>query len=128
MKPFIDHAQLWLGTTRGIALLGCVLAIALPESRAQKFDDPKARAALPEFKVIPAAKPDELTPAAEVDLAQFSRWPRSHGDNGARRYSTLKQITRQNVANLGVAWTYHSKDASRGQGEAGNIECTPIIV
>lgn len=95
---------------------------------AATLEDPKERAALPEFKVIPAAKPEELTPAAKVDLAPFAQWTRSHGDNGARRYSTLTQINRDNVKSLEMAWTFHSKDARKGSGEPGNIECTPIIV
>jgi quinoprotein glucose dehydrogenase len=86
------------------------------------LEDPKERAALPEFKIIPAARPEELTPAAPVDLAQFTRWERSLGDNGARRYSGLKQINRDNVRNLEVAWVYRSKDG------AANIQSTPIIV
>jgi quinoprotein glucose dehydrogenase len=85
-------------------------------------DDPKERAALPEFKIIPAARADELTPAAEIDAAPFGRWTRSQGDNGARRYSALTQITRDNVRNLVEAWTYRSGDG------AANIQCTPIIV
>src|SRR5690242_6374690 len=63
-------------------------------------DNPQERAALPEFKIIPAAKPEELTPAAKVDAESFTGWPRSQGDNGARRYSALKQITRENVKSL----------------------------
>ena len=98
-------------------------------ARAATLEDPQERAALPEFKVIPAAKPEELTPAAVVDMAQFARWTRSHGDNGARRYSTLKQITRENVKSLEMAWTYHSKDIRTDvRAETGNLECTPIIV
>src|SRR4051812_42022822 len=85
-------------------------------------DDPKERAALPEFQVIPAAKPDELTPAIEIPTAPFGRWTRSHGDNGSRRYSSLTQITRENVQSLRLAWTYHSKDG------AANVQCTPIVV
>lgn len=89
---------------------------------AATLEDPQARAALPEYKIIPAAEPAELTPAAEVDMAPFARWTRSHGDNGARRYSALKQITRENVRALEMAWTYRSNDG------AANIQCTPIVV
>lgn len=85
-------------------------------------EDAAARAALPEFKVLPAAKPEELTPAADISLEPFSRWTRSQGDNGARRYSTLKQITRANVRDLQLAWTYRSGDG------AANVQCTPIVV
>lgn len=86
------------------------------------LEDPATRAALAEFKVIPAARPEDLTPAAPLDLAIFRLWPRSQGDNGARRYSSLKQITRENVRNLTVAWTYRSGDS------AANVQCTPIVV
>ena len=39
-------------------------------------------------------------------------WPSYGNDQGAKRYSTLKQITPQNVARLQVAWTYHMKPAN----------------
>lgn len=105
-------------------LLACIVALAMiaPTAIAADLEDAAARAQLPEFKHIPAANPDELTPAAPVALEQFARWTRSHGDNGARRYSTLKQITKANVRDLEVAWTYRS-----GDGKA-NIQCTPIVV
>src|SRR5262245_60813424 len=77
---------------------------------AQSLDDPRARAALPEFKIIPAAKPEELTPAAGIPMEPFARWTRSQGDNGARRYSSLTQITKANVRDLEHAWTFRSGD------------------
>ena len=89
---------------------------------AQPLDDPKARAALPEYHTIPAAKPSELTPAAAIPMEPFARWTRSQGDNGARRYSSLKQINRDNVRELAVAWTFRSGDG------ATNVQCTPIVV
>ena len=79
------------------------------------------RAALPEFQVIPAAAPGELTPA-EAPGADFLHWSRSQGDAGSRRYSALTQIDRGNVARLAMAWTYRSGDGKR------NIQCTPIVV
>ena len=99
-----------------------VLATSLFAAGAVPLDDPQARAALPEFKTIPAARPDELTPAAPISLEPFGRWTRSQGDNGARRYSSLTQITKENVRDLEMAWTYRSGDG------AANIQCTPIIV
>jgi len=51
-------------------------------------------------------------------------WPNVGGDKGCQRYSPLQQITRRNVANLQVAWTYHSGDAGNGT----TIECTPIVI
>jgi hypothetical protein len=104
------------------SLLACLCA-ALPASSAPApVEDPAARAALPEFKYIPAAKPETLAPATPVDAAIFRGWPRSQGDNGSRRYSALSQITRANVRSLEIAWTYRSGDG------AANLQCTPIVV
>jgi len=38
-------------------------------------------------------------------------WPSYGNDQGATRYSTLKQITPDNVSKLQVAWTYHMRPA-----------------
>ncbi|HEY0966252.1 MAG TPA: PQQ-binding-like beta-propeller repeat protein [Opitutaceae bacterium] len=92
------------------------------DASALVLEDAAARARLPEFMIIPAATADELTPAAPVDATAFTTWTRSLGDNGARRYSSLKQITKDNVDQLEVAWTYRSGDG------AANIQATPIIV
>jgi quinoprotein glucose dehydrogenase len=86
-------------------------------------EDAAARAKLPLYQVIPAATPDELTPANGYPRGKsFTTWERSHGDNSGMRYSALKQINRDNVTNLEVAWTYYSHD----KGQA--LECNPIIV
>ncbi|NOS72284.1 MAG: PQQ-binding-like beta-propeller repeat protein [Verrucomicrobia bacterium] len=86
-------------------------------------ENAEERAALPEFRVIPAALPSQLTPANGFPKREtFLTWHRSHGDNGGTRYSALDQISRQNITNLQVAWTYHSRDGSNA------IQCNPIIV
>ncbi|MEY2427718.1 MAG: quinoprotein glucose dehydrogenase [Verrucomicrobiota bacterium] len=86
-------------------------------------EDAKAREKLPLYKTIPAAKPDELTPANGYPKPEtFLTWHRSHGDNGGTRYSALDQINRGNVTNLQQAWIYHSDD------DSNNIQCNPIIV
>src|SRR5256885_609313 len=51
-------------------------------------------------------------------------WPTVGGDSGCARYSPLQQINRANVAQLRVSWTYHCGD----KGDAGTIECTPIVI
>lgn len=78
-------------------------------------------AADPEYKYIPAAQTSELAPAIPVTF-NGKNWERSHGDHSSSRYSSLKQITRENVSRLQVAWTYHS-----GDGRA-NIQANPVIV
>jgi quinoprotein glucose dehydrogenase len=86
-------------------------------------EDAKEREKLPLYKIIPAAKPDELTPANGYPRPEtFQTWHRSHGDNGGMRYSGLDLINRQNVTNLEQAWIYHSWDGSN------NLQCNPIIV
>jgi len=86
-------------------------------------EDAKEREKLPLYKIIPAAKSEELTPANGYPKPEtFLTWHRSHGDNGGMRYSALDQINRQNVTKLQQAWIYHSGDGSN------NLQCNPIIV
>lgn len=53
-------------------------------------------------------------------------WRYYGGDAGASRYSPLRQIRRENVGRLKVAWTHAAGDAS--QRPATTIECTPLVV
>lgn len=116
--PFANEAD-----TIGLWHLDEMAAAQPPKRDYWAVEDAAERAALPEFQVIRAAKPEELTPANGFpQRATYLTWHRSHGDNGGTRYSALDQINRQNVTNLQVAWTYHSRDASN------NIQCNPIIV
>src|SRR5258708_39601079 len=43
-----------------------------------------------------------------------TEWPSYGNDPGGQRYSPLDQINRDNVAQLKVAWTYHTGDVSNG--------------
>jgi glucose dehydrogenase len=56
---------------------------------------------------------------------QAADWPQIGGDPGSSRYSTLKQITPQNVTKLKQAWTYDTGDAAGG---FRGWESTPIVV
>src|SRR5215472_10651385 len=76
----------------------------------------------PKYKTIPAARTSELTPSRAQVAAEHNTWYRSHGDAASSRYSSLRQINRDNVALLRIAWIYHSADGK------GNLECNPIIV
>jgi quinoprotein glucose dehydrogenase len=51
-------------------------------------------------------------------------WLNVGNDKGGTRYSPLRQINKDNVKNLRVAWVYHTGDASNGS----TIECSPIVV
>ncbi len=53
-------------------------------------------------------------------------WPNYSNDKGGMRYSSLKQINRDNVKNLKPTWTYRTGDA--GPGNKTTIQCTPVIV
>ena len=57
-------------------------------------------------------------------------WPYYGHDAGGMRYSPLKQINRENVATLKVAWTFHVGDISDGTGgkKRSGLETTPILV
>lgn len=52
-------------------------------------------------------------------------WRVTGGEPGNSRYSSLRRITRANVAKLAVAWTYHTGDAPEGGSQ---IQATPIVV
>ena len=58
-------------------------------------------------------------------------WPHYGGDAGGQHYSTLTEITRENVADLGVAWTYRHGDWRGGRGRDAPsdfaFEATPIL-
>lgn len=94
-----------------------------PNGRYWSLEDPVEREKLPLYQTIPAARPEELTLANGLPKREtYLTWHRSHGDNGGTRYSALKQINRENVNQLQMAWTYHSRDASN------YIQCNPIVV
>jgi quinoprotein glucose dehydrogenase len=103
--------------------LAPALALAAAAAAAAPVDDPVARAALPPEVTLPAAPAAELTPTNGRPRAETMRtWSVSHGDAGARRYSALTQINRDNVHRLAVAWTYRSGDGAR------NLQANPIVV
>src|SRR6185503_7141350 len=53
-----------------------------------------------------------------------NRWEVYGGSKENIRYSFLKQIDTSNVAQLRLAWTYHSGDA----GDMTQIQVNPIII
>src|SRR4051794_23915215 len=46
-------------------------------------------------------------------------WVTYHGDPSARHFSSLKQITTQNVRGLSLAWTYRANTAVQGAVTGG---------
>jgi quinoprotein glucose dehydrogenase len=61
---------------------------------------------------------------------QHDDWPYYGHDAGGMRYSPLAQITRANVSQLGVAWTFHTGDLSEGTRDEkrSGFETTPLVV
>ena len=53
-------------------------------------------------------------------------WQVYSGDSEGTKYSSLKQINKQNVKDLKVAWTYRTGDMR--EAPRTTIECNPIIV
>lgn len=49
-----------------------------------------------------------LLAAGAAQGAEDGEWPTYGRDQGGTRYSPLKQINRENVTALRVAWTYHT--------------------
>ena len=59
------------------------------------------------------------------DRSRADEWPVYQG-LGSNQYSALAQITRENVGELEVAWTYRTGDAD--PGDRSQIQANPIIV
>ena len=61
---------------------------------------------------------------------QKDEWPVYGHDPGGMRFSPLTQITPENVAQLKVAWTFHTGDISNGSGgrKRTGFETTPILI
>jgi quinoprotein glucose dehydrogenase len=52
-------------------------------------------------------------------------WPVYLGDKSASHFSTLSQITPDNVSQLQVAWTWHAGDA---RPDSSQIQCNPLVI
>jgi quinoprotein glucose dehydrogenase len=68
--------------------------------------------------------------AAGAAGAATDQWAYYGHDAGGTRYSPLTQIHRENVAQLKVAWVFHTGDISDGSGDRmrSGAETTPILV
>jgi quinoprotein glucose dehydrogenase len=57
-------------------------------------------------------------------------WPSYGGDAGGMRFSSSSQITRQNVAKLHAAWTFHTHalDRQRSGVNHASFEATPVLL
>ncbi|WP_228450601.1 pyrroloquinoline quinone-dependent dehydrogenase [Chryseolinea soli] len=67
-----------------------------------------------------------IATACRNNREAHTTWSVYRGDVGSTGYSTLDEITPENVDQLEVAWTYHTGDAREENRSA--IQCNPIIV
>jgi quinoprotein glucose dehydrogenase len=68
--------------------------------------------------------------ALAADKSADKSWVVYGGDAGGTRYSSVKQVTRENVAGLQSVWTYHTGalKPETGLNEKAAFEATPILV
>ncbi len=64
------------------------------------------------------------THAQQLQLEDAKNWLVYGGGPESTRYSTLKQINRENVRNLKVAWIFDSGDAYPGS----EMQCNPLVI
>jgi quinoprotein glucose dehydrogenase len=62
--------------------------------------------------------------------AMAQEWPHYGNDPGGTKYSPLKQINKENVTKLAVAWSYHTGDLSDGSKYPSRsaFETTPLVI
>src|SRR5436305_10633735 len=57
---------------------------------------------------------------------KYNGWEKAHGNSNGNKYSSLTDIDTNNVAQLHVAWEFHTKDDDTAAHS--QIQCNPIIV
>ncbi|MBI3664614.1 MAG: pyrroloquinoline quinone-dependent dehydrogenase [Acidobacteria bacterium] len=81
-----------------------------------------------------ACGPGRVTPRDPA--APIEEWPTYGNDPGSSRYSPLAEITKENVRQLKIAWTYRTGDISDGSGAwngqrvrtRSTFEATPLFI
>jgi quinoprotein glucose dehydrogenase len=68
--------------------------------------------------------PALLLLAPALAAAQTVDWPINGGTPGNTKFSTLSQITPENVSKLEVAWTYETGDAWKGS----EMQTNPVVI
>ncbi|MGJ4891761.1 methanol/ethanol family PQQ-dependent dehydrogenase [Bradyrhizobium sp. HKCCYLR20261] len=77
----------------------------------------------------PAQAADEMTPERLLNAdKEAGNWLHHHKNYSGTRFSTLKEINKDNVKNLKVAWTMHLGGVEGGGiWSHGGLEGTPIV-
>jgi quinoprotein glucose dehydrogenase len=76
------------------------------------------------FLLLSAACDSKVT---EPKISALATWRVKGGDAGGTQYSSLAQITKDNVNTLTLAWTYRAGEADTVQNRS-QIQCNPIII
>ncbi len=96
-----------------VLLVVVVAAAALGVGLAAQSAKPTSQAAAPAKTTI--AKPAAAQrPVPAPPLGGPKDWPSTGSDPGGMKYSSLKQITPENVSRLAVAWTYDTGVPANG--------------
>ena len=61
-----------------------------------------------------------------TDEAEYSGWKKATGNSNGNKYSSLTQIDTNNVAQLQVAWEFHTGDDDTAAHS--QIQCNPIFL
>lgn len=79
--------------------------------------------------VLACATSRSAPPVADV-VDDNLQWPAYGGDEGGSRYSEHRQIARENVAQLAIAWQYRTGELGKNFARADKLtfEATPILV
>ena len=70
---------------------------------------------------VPTATLAQNLDSADLLRPRADSWPTYHGDYSGRRHSALRQITPQNVANLGLAWAFQTR-------QEAEIKSSPLLI
>src|SRR6201987_608611 len=86
-------------------------------------------AATVSFAALPAYSADEMTQERLLNSEkETGNWLHHHKNYSATRFSDLKEINKDNVKNLKVAWTLHLGGVEGGgMWTHGGLEGTPIV-
>ncbi len=86
------------------------------------IEDQNLRNNLPKTKII-SKKTDGFLPGKKIEEIEknFSNWPRSHGGSSSMRFSSLKNINKENISKLEFAWQFNSNDGKKG------IQANPVV-
>ncbi|OWU66523.1 pyrroloquinoline quinone-dependent dehydrogenase [Marinibacterium profundimaris] len=118
-----------------LSLAALLITAAVPLQAQQADTPPPSQETLPTADLLEGDAAEEeggsaeqmAAPAPEPLMQMGSDWPYYGGDAQATRFSTLDQITPENVARLEPAFTYHTGDLPTGEAEGMySPEVTPL--